>query len=147
MNKKLTILIVALECVFAVFLISIFGPMVESLHAKKLVEDVYFVDESSERIEDDAVIYVDLDISRSFHYSFVVGPEDATDKTVKVLHNRTDDEIEIELDAGGMGFTVHFLTKNISGVEITLRANDQSQRQATINLSKRLADVNIGDDF
>ena len=147
MNKKLIILIVALECVFSIFLISLFGPMVESLHAKKLVEDIYFLGDSGERLEDDVLLYVDLDVSRSFHYDFVVGPDDATDKTAKIIHNRTDDEIEIELDSDGTGFTVHFLTKNISGVEITLRANDQSQRQVTINLSKRLADVNIGDDF
>ena len=147
MNKKLTVLIVAIECVFAVFLISIFGPMVESLHAKVLVEDVYFIDEAGERLEDDIVVYVDLDVSRSFHYDFVVGPENATDKTAKVLHNRAEDEIEIELDSDRTGFTVHFLTKNISGVEITLRANDQSQKQASININKRLADVNIGDDF
>ena len=147
MSKKLIILIVALECIFAVFLISIFGPIVESFHSKILVQEIYFVDENGERMENDSSIFVDLQASRSFHYDFVVGPDDATDKTVKVIHNKSDEEIEIEMDAEGSGFTVHFLSKDVTSVKITVRAVDSSQKQAEITLNKRLADVNIGDDF
>ena len=50
MSKKLTFLIVALECVFAVFLISIFGPMIESLHTVIIVDDIHFINENGEYV-------------------------------------------------------------------------------------------------
>ena len=148
MNKKLTILIVAIECIFAVFLVSIFGPMIEALHAKILVADIYFVDEDGERIENDADVFVDLDVQRSYHYSFVLEPSDATNKEVFITASEQDPEkIEIEPDANGKGFTVHFLTKNVSSVKVTVRAKDTSQREAVITINKRLTDIEIGDDF
>ena len=147
MNKKITVLIVALECVFAVFLISVFGPMVEALHSKVIVNDIYFVDSEGERMEDGASVFVDLQTSRSFHYDFVVTPDNATDKSVKVIHNRADTEIEIEMDSDGTGFTVHFLSKNVTSVKVTVRASDSSQKQAQITINKRLTDIDIGDDF
>lgn len=143
MNKKIIFLIVAIECIFAVFLISIFGPMVESLHKVVVVNDIYFVDENGEALEDEAALIVDLQSSRSFHYDFVISPDDATDTSVKIMHNRSDDEIEIEKDADGTGFTVHFLSKNVTSVKITVRANDSSQKQAVIILNKRIEDVVI----
>ena len=147
MNKKLTILIVALECVFAVFLVSIFGPMIDSLHSKVVVRDIYFVDSNGVRMEDNSSLVVDLDQSRSFHYDFEILPDDATDKRVEIIHNRTNGEIEIEKDSDGLGFTVIFLSKNVSSVRITVRAKDSSQKQATITLVKKLGDVDLGDDF
>lgn len=147
MNKKLIILIVALECVFSIFLISVFGPMIEALHSKVIVKDVYFVDEDGVRIENDTSFVVDLDVSRSFHFDFEVMAEDATERTVDILHNGKDNEIEIEEDVDGFGFTVHFLSKNIPSVTIIIRATDSSQKSAAITLVKRDSDVNIGDEF
>ena len=146
MSKKLTFLIVALECVFAVFLISIFGPMIESLHTVIIVDDIHFINENGEAIENESSVFVDLQVSRSFHYDFVLSPSNATNKSVKIIHNKTDEEIEIEADADGTGFTVHFLSKNISSVKITVRANDSSQKQATIIINKKMTNVEI-DDF
>ena len=145
MNKKLTFLIVTLECIFAVFLISVFGPMVESLHKVVIVNDLYFIDENGEALEDGASVFVDLQVSRSFHFDFVVSPDDATNKKIKIMHDKTDEEIEIEEDADGTGFTIHFLSKNISSVKITIRASDSSQKQATIILNKVIGDVDIDD--
>ena len=145
MNKKLTFLIVTLECVFAVFLISIFGPMVESFHAVVVVDNIYFVDENGEAMENNSSVFVDLQVSRSFHYDFEITPDNATNKTVKIIHDKTNEEIEIEPDADGTGFTVHFLSKNISSVKITVRASDSSQKQATIILNKVINDVDIDD--
>lgn len=147
MNKKLIILIVALECVFSVFLISLFGPMIETLHSKVIVKDLYFVDEAGERIDSGATFEVNLDEKLSFHYDFEVVTEEATDRTVDILHNRTDTEIEIEEDLDGFGFHVHFLSKSVKSVTVTVRAKDSSQKSATITLIKRDADVDIGDDF
>ena len=147
MNKKLIFLIVSLECVLAVLLVSVFGPMVESLNSKVLVSEIYLVDDGGERMENGASVFVDLQVSRSFHYDFVVTPDNATDSSVNVLHNKRSEEIEIEMDSDGMGFTVHFLSKDVTGVKITVRAKDSSQKQAIITLNKRLFDVNVGDDF
>lgn len=147
MNKKLIVLIVALECVFSIFLISIFGPMIEALHAKIIVKDLYFVDEAGERMLNAETVTVNLDESRSFHFDFEVVTEEATDRTVEIIHNRTDEEILLEEDVDGFGFTVHFLSKNISSVTIIVRANDSSQKSASITLSKSGSNINIGDDF
>ena len=147
MNKKLIVLIVALECVFSIFLISIFGPMIESLHSKIVVQDVYFVDDAGVRMEEEASVLVDLSEKRSFHFDFEVVTEEATDRTVDILHNCTDDEIEILEDADGFGLTVTFLSSKIPGVRIVVRARDSGQKQAALNIVVRDDDVNIGDDF
>ena len=147
MNKKLTILIVAIECVFAVFLVSIFGPMVESLHAKVVVKNIYILDEQGQRLEPNANLTVDLDVSRSFRFGIEVQTDEATDKRVSVTHNLSDSEIEIEQDVDGFGFTVHFLKKSISSVKIFVTARDSSQKQTILTLNKKPSDINIGDDF
>ena len=148
MNKKLIVLIVALECIFAVFLVSIFGPMIEALHSKVIVTEIYFVDEQGDRIEDDTDVFVDLNERRSYHYSFVVKPDDATDKSVSIISSEKDpNKIEIEPDSSGKGFTVHFLSKSVTSVTITVRAKDTSQKETKITINKRLTDINIGDDF
>ena len=147
MNKKLMVLIVALECVFAVFLISIFGPIIESLTANVAVSDIYFVDEAGERIENESSILIDLEEKRSHHLSFAVVTEEATDRTVQVLHDREADEIEILMDPDGFGFAVRYLKKDVTSVRITIRTNDATQKEAVITLIKRDSDVNIGDDF
>ena len=147
MNKKLIVLIVALECVFSIFLISIFGPMIEALHAKVIVKDVYFVDDAGVRMEEDASVIVDLSMKRSFHFDFEVVTEEATDRTVDILHNCTDDEIEIVEDVDGFGFTVTFLSTKMPSVRIVVRARDSGQKQAALTLVRRDEDVDIGDDF
>ena len=56
------------------------------------------------------------------------------------------EELEIVMDANGKGFTVFFF-EEVSGVKITVRANDSSQKEAVITLNKRLTDIDIGQDF
>ena len=146
MNKKLSILILVLECLLGVFFVSLFGPMVESLHAKTLVREVYILDSDGVALENNAALTVDFSTSYSFHYGVAIGPEDASDRTVTVLHNKSDEELEIVMDANGKGFTVFFF-EEVSGVKITVRANDSSQKEAVITLNKRLTDIDIGQDF
>ena len=150
MNKKLMILIVALECVFSVFLISIFGPMIEALHSKIVVEDVYFVDEAGVRMENESSVFVDTSPEtgkRSFHLSYAVVTEEATDRTVEIIHNRDSDEIEIVEDDEGFGFTVRYRDRSITSVRITIRAKDSSQKEAVITLIKKDTDQDLGEDF
>ena len=147
MNKKLIVLIVALECVFSIFLISVFGPMIEAMHSHVVVEDVYFVDEAGNRMEDEETIEINLDTAIEFHYDFEVVTTEATDRSVDIVHSLTDDDILIETDADGFGFTVIFMTRKVTSVRITVRATDGSQKSASITLVKRDGDQDLGDDF
>lgn len=146
MSKKLSILILVLECLLGVFFVSLFGPMVESLHTKTAVREVYILDSNGEAIENNAALTVDFNVSYSFHFGVAVAPEDASDRTVTVLHNKSDEEVEIVMDANGKGFTVFFF-EELSGVKITVRANDSGQKEAVITLNKRLTDIDIGQDM
>ena len=149
MNKKLIILIVALECVFSVFLISIFGPMIESLHSKVLVSDLYLLDENRERLvaaEDEEIPSVTIGIPHDFDYEFrvVVETEEATDRTYTVTHNRTDEEIEITTTKNG--FRVTFLA-DVANVTVTVKANDGSLKTAKVLITKAGGNTDLGDDF
>ena len=149
MNKKLIILIVALECVFSIFLISIFGPMIESLHSKVLVSDLYLLDEDRTRLEateDEEIPLVKIGIPNDFDYEFyvVVETDEATDRTYTVTHNRTDDDVEIRMTKNG--FRVTFLS-DISNVTITVKANDGSLKTASVLLTAAGGSTDVGDDF
>ena len=144
MNKKIIILIVALECVFSVFLISFFGPMIEVLNSKVIVQDVYFVDENGERLPDGTSITVNLDQQRDYHLDFEVVTDKATDRAVDIIC-RPESAVESTEDADGFGFHVLFLDKNVSSVTFIIRAKDSSQRSATITLTKATTDTDIDD--
>ena len=73
MNKKLIVLIVALECVLAVFLISFFGPMIASLHESIPVSAIYLLDENGERLlpkEDEDMPSVAISLPGVIDYHF-----------------------------------------------------------------------------
>ena len=149
MNKKLIVLIVALECVFSVFLISIFGPMVESFHSNVLVSDLYLLDENRERLvaaEGEEIPSVTIGIPHDFDYEFrvVVETEEATDRTYTVTHNRTDEEIEITTTKNG--FRVTFLA-DIANVTVTVKANDGSLKTAKVLITKAGGNTDLGGDF
>ena len=52
MNKKIVFLVVLLECILAVFVVSVFGHAIEDSRAQILCKDLYFTTESGEKIED-----------------------------------------------------------------------------------------------
>lgn len=150
MNKKLIILIVALECVFSVFLISIFGPMIEALHSKVLVEDLYLLDEEGQRMvapEGQELPSVKITMPGDIDYKFTVMVEsdEATDKSFTITHNRSDEEIEITQKKNVI--TVTFITLEITDVTVTVTANDGSLCYATVIITKSGGSTNVGDDF
>ena len=132
MNKKLMILIVALECVFSVFLISIFGPMVEAIHSGVPVSEICFLDENGERLADGTVLEVDLENERSVSLSWLILPEDAKNKTVTVTADVGEDVVRITEDEDGLGARITFRKTEV--VRITVRATDGSTESATITL-------------
>ncbi len=152
MNKKLIILIVALECVFSVFLVSLFGPMIEALHTKILVTDVYLIDEQGERLvpeEEKSIpsVAISLPGDLDYHFALEVLETDATDKSVTVTTNRPAEEIEIRMDKNGRGFTVTFLNPMLKSVTVTATANDGSAKTASVYIEKEGGNHDIDDIF
>ena len=92
MNKKLIVLIVALECVFSIFLISIFGPMLEMLHTPADVAAIHILDENGNRLERGTVIELKND-ARSYDIAWEVLPSDAENPEVKITVFVDDEEI------------------------------------------------------
>ena len=149
MNKKLIILIVALECVFSVFLISVFGPMIEAMHSKVLVSDIYLKDEDQVRLETpegEEMPTIRIDVPNDYDYRFyvVVETDEATDKSYTVTHNSTDDEIEIQKKRDG--FVVTFIGETTT-VTVTVTANDGSGQSASVLVTRTGGNTDLGDDF
>ena len=152
MNKKLIVLIVALECVFAVFLISFFGPMIASLHEDVPVSVIYLVDENGDRLvpkedEDMPSVSISLPGDLDYHFALEVLEADATDKSVTVTTNRPADEIEVRMDKNGRGFTVTFLNPTLKHVTVTVTANDGSSKTAHVYIEKEGGSHDAGDIF
>ncbi len=152
MNKKLIILIVALECVFSVFLVSLFGPMIEALHAKVLVSEIHLVDENGERLVPEEgktlpSVAISLPGDLDYHFALEILDEKATDKSVTVTTNRPTDEIEIRMDKNGRGFTITFLNPTLKSVTVTATANDGSAKTASVYIEKEGGNHDIGDIF
>lgn len=152
MNKKLIILIVALECVFSVFLVSLFGPMIEALHAKVLVSEIHLIDEQGKRLvpeEGKALPSVEISLpgDLDYHFALEVLEADATDKSVTVTTNRPLEEIEVRMDKNGRGFTVTFLNPTLKSVTVTVSSNDGSAKTASVHIEKEGGNHDIGDIF
>ena len=152
MNKKLIVLIVALECVFAVFLISFFGPMIASLHGDVPVSTIYLIDENGDRLlpkegEDMPSVNISLPGDLDYHFGLEVLEKDATDKTVTVTVDRPEDEIEVRMYKNGRGFTVTFLNPMLRNVTVTVTANDGSSKTAHVYIEKEGGSHDAGDIF
>ena len=139
MNKKLIILIVALECVFSVFLISFFGPMVASIHADVPVSAVYLVGEDGNRLvaedgKDMPTVSISLPGDLDYHFTLEVLEEDATDKSVTVTTDNP--EVTVKMDMNGRGFTVTFENPFLKSVTVSVITNDGSSKTAHVHIEK-----------
>ena len=139
MNKKLIILIVALECVFSVFLISVFGPVIASLHEDIPVSEIYLIDENGERLvpeEGKLLPSVSISLPDDLDYYFVLEilDEKATDKSVTVTTDNP--EVTVKMDMNGKGFTVTFENPFLKSVTVTVTANDGSAKTASVYIEK-----------
>lgn len=149
MNKKLIVLIVALECVFSIFLISIFGPMLEMLHTPSDVTAIYILDTNGNRLERGAVIELDRD-ARSYELSWEVLPDDAENPTVEVTAFVDNEEItadtenpavRITMNADGEGARITFRQKKPARpVRITVSSTDGSAVTTYIELTFAIDD-------
>ena len=126
MNKKIVVLIVLLECIFAVFLVSFFGKAIEDARATILCKDIYFTNESGEKIEDGVMLEYTLtesNICYQLHWTLVA--DDTTKKEVEFIS--TDPSVIVNKQG-----LVTFIEE--TDVRITIRATDGSGKTDTITL-------------
>ena len=150
MNKKLIVLIVALECVFSIFLISVFGPMLEMLHTPAEVSEIHVLDADGNRLERGAVIELERD-ARSYELSWEIVPDDADNPEVTVTAFVDDVEItpdtenpavRITINGDGEGARITFRTKKpVRPVRITIAATDGSAVTTYVLISFKVDDT------
>ena len=127
MNKKLVILAVLLECLLAVLLVSFFGKAIEDARKDVLCEDIYFVTETGEKIDDDVGIEVELsDTKLSYKLYWKIIAKNTTKKEVEFVSSKPESVI---IDQTGI---VTFLEE--TDVVITIRATDGSGKSDSITL-------------
>ena len=126
MNKKVVFLVVLLECILAVFLVSIFGHAIEDSRRQILCEDLYFVNELGEKYEDGEMIEFTLtDSNMSYQLAWIM----ETDKTSNKEVVFESDNPLVKVNALGL---VTFLEE--TDVVITIRAIDGSGKTDSITL-------------
>ncbi len=150
MNKKIVFLIVILECILAVFIVSIFGSAIEDARSKILCRDLYFVyaedvyeeDKETgemkkvgvkgEKIEDGVMITVNpTDANMSYQLVWVMETDKTSNKEVLFTSSKPN-RVTVNPDTG----LVTFLEK--TDVVITIEAKDGSGKMDSITLvSKR----------
>ena len=133
MNKKVVILIVFLECILAVLMVSFFGKVIEETRRNILCKDIYFVDESGIKIEDDVPLIIEVDPLKPTRYKlqWVIVAKNTTNKVVQVDFS-DDGDTYIGYDKGRGELIISPDLKK--PVEITIRVMDGSEKTDTITL-------------
>lgn len=150
MNKKLIVLIVALECVFSIFLISIFGPMLEMLHTPASVTEIHVLDAEGNRLERGAVIELDSEV-RSYELTWEVLPDNAENPTVaitafvddvEITEDTENPPIRITMNGDGESARITFRSKKPARpVRIMLTSTDGSAISTYISLTFGIDDT------
>lgn len=139
MNKRTVVLVVIIECILAVLLVSFMGRAIENFDRKTYAEKIYFIDENGERLENNAIIEVEItDMNISYQLDWVVEPNNTSNKDVVFVSSRPD---EVIVDNTGL---VTFLVD--SDVIITIKTTDGSEITASITLVVKdeiIAEVDI----
>ena len=126
MNKKIVFLVVLLECVLAIFIVSVFGHAIEDSRRQILCQDLYFVTESGEKIEDGEMVEYKLtDSNISYQLYWVMETGETSNK--EVVFESSDPMVKVN----NLGL-VTFLEE--TDVIITIRAIDGSGRTDSITL-------------
>ena len=130
MNKKVVFLVVLLECILAIFIVSIFGHAIEDSRKQILCQDLYFTTESGEKIEDgEKIEYKLTDSNISYQLYWVMETDKASNK--EVIFESSDPMVKVN----SLGL-VTFLEE--TDVTITIRAIDGSGKTDSITfLPKR----------
>ena len=114
-------------------IVSFFGKVIEETRRDVLCKDIYFVDESGVKIEDDVPIIIELDSLKPTRYKlqWVIVAKNVTDKTVQIEFS-DDGASYIGYDRGREELVISPDLKK--PIEITVRAMDGSEKTDTITL-------------
>lgn len=112
--------------------------IVEALRPQVTATEIYFTDENGNRLEDEAMIEVELtDSNMSYQLYWVEKPDNTTDKSVRFI---CDNEL-IEISEDGL---VTFFAETTA--QIVVVTADGGEQQATIILyPKRNTGGDVGD--
>ena len=127
MNKKVVFLVVLLECILAIFIVSIFGHAIEDTRRQILCQDIYFVTESGEKIEDGEMIeYTITDANMTYQLYWVMETSETSNK--EVVFESDNDLVVVSADG-----LVTFLDDGQDAV-IIIKAIDGSGKMDSITL-------------
>lgn len=129
MNKKVVFLVVLLECILAVFIVSVFGHAIEDSRKQIFCEEIYFTTESGEKIEDGETIEYNGSMV-SYQLYWVMETDKTSNKEVAFESSNP----LVKVNALGL---VNFLFEDESeavAVTITIRAIDGSGKTDSITL-------------
>lgn len=127
MNKKVVFLVVLLECILAIFVVSIFGHAIEDARKQILCQDIYFVNDSGEKIEDGEMIEFSVsDTNMSYQLHWIMVAKDTSNKEV-VFESSDPDAVKVN----SLGLVTFF---DEVDVVITIRVIDGSGKTDSITL-------------
>lgn len=133
MNKKVVFLVVLLECILAIFIVSIFGHAIEDSRRQILCQDIYFVDANGEKIEDGEMIEYEL-VGSDINYQLYWVME--TDKTSNKEVIFESSNTLVKVNSEGLVMFIEEVP-----VVITVRATDGSGKSDSITLVPKSGDI------
>lgn len=133
MNKKVVFLVVLLECILAIFIVSIFGHAIEDSRRQILCQDIYFVDANGEKIEDGEMIEYEL-VGSDINYQLYWVME--TDKTSNKEVIFESSNTLVKVNSEGLVMFIEEVP-----VVITVRAVDGSGKSDSITLVPKSGDI------
>ena len=133
MNKKVVFLVVLLECILAIFIVSIFGHAIEDSRRQILCQDIYFVDANGEKIEDGEMIEYEL-VGSDINYQLYWVME--TDKTSNKEVVFESSNALVKVNSEGLVMFIEEVP-----VVITVRAVDGSGKSDSITLVPKSGDI------
>lgn len=133
MNKKVVFLVVLLECILAIFIVSIFGHAIEDSRRQILCQDIYFVDANGEKIEDGEMIEYEL-VGSDINYQLYWVME--TDKTSNKEVVFESSNALVKVNSEGLVMFIEEVP-----VVITVRAVDGSGKSDSVTLVPKSGDV------
>jgi len=126
MNKKAMILIVIVECILAILLIAVIGKAIENYHQEVFCEEIHFVNEKGEIIDDTTVRVTNLVEGCQLHY--VIVPSDATDQSV-TFHSEKPNEVYVD-ELGNVTFL-----KQSSSTTASITVVTKNGKTATVTVA------------
>ena len=126
-----------IECVLAILLIAVLGKAIESYNKEVFCEEVHFVNEQGEIIDNTTVRVKDLVQGCQLHY--VVLPDDTTDQSV-TFHSEKPNEVFVD----ETGHVTFLKPKSPTTASITIATSNGKTATVTVAPERNMSgNVNI----